>query len=378
MTTLGTGLLGYGTLGSPGLPVFSLPERHFGIPSTTGGMYRFLLTTRDLVPFGEFTQATSRTINLALNRPGSASFSLPITDELSEMIVPLNTALMVLREGVPIYSGPIWTIEESLPEERVSVTSVGWFEELNKRILRNPTVQFNTDAGAIAQALITQAFLDEPSNFPVSSFGTLVPTQTRIRKYERFANIGAEIQALSEVESGYDWSIDPGDKSISFHQRIGSQQNVMFMYGDTGGNLQSVTRQIDGASMANRMNAVGKFATRVYQDTGSVNFYGLHEEQQSLSDVPNTDILDAYAQAEVIYRGYPRITFQMTPFPSNGENAIPRPFIDYNIGDEVFLTAKRGRMQIDKQDIRIFGFTIGIDENDVERVSNIQTTASGG
>ena len=55
-------------------------------------------------------------------------------------------------------------------------------------------------------------------------------------------------------------------------------------------------------------------------------------------------------------------------------------FRDYNVGDVVYMVAQRGAMQIGteaRQPIRIFAFTVSIDEEGNEKISEFQTTVGG-
>src|SRR6185436_10101730 len=90
---------------------------------------------------GELTQARGRQLQLALNRPGAASFTIPLDDELGNGIWPITHAVKAYRKGSDdlwqhVWSGMVWTIEEDISGNRLSVNVVGWLQWLEKRILR--------------------------------------------------------------------------------------------------------------------------------------------------------------------------------------------------------------------------------------------------
>jgi hypothetical protein len=85
---------------------------------------------------GQFTQSTDRTLTLGLNSPGSASFTVDMSDPLVSQMEAIRTCLVAICDGIVQWSGPIWTLNEQLPERKIAVTAVGWLELLNHRLVR--------------------------------------------------------------------------------------------------------------------------------------------------------------------------------------------------------------------------------------------------
>lgn len=85
-----------------------------------------------------------------------------------------------------------------------------------------------------------------------------------------------------------------------------------------------------------------------------------------------------YAAAEVAVRANPRSIITMVPKARGIEEptTVPRAFIDFDIGDTVYLTASHGRINLRMQKIRVFGFTLSIDDNGNEKIDSILTTYS--
>ena len=95
---------------------------------------------------------------------------------------------------------------------------------------------------------------------------------------------------------------------------------------------------------------------------------GIVEEVANLSDAKNSDILQYYAAGEVAVRSSPRKTYSITPFPYFTNGRVPEPFVDYDIGDIVTLSAKWGkRINIEGEPLRVFGMSFNIDEEGNER-----------
>jgi hypothetical protein len=329
----------------------------------------FHLADRNGNALGELSSARGKQLTLGLNRPGQCSFNLPMEDTLAQDVSVLDTQIKVYRDGVLRWSGPVWSITEELPASRMNVTAVGWFEILNRRFLSQDVSYATTDAGAIATALLADANATSATGITIGSVET---TQNRTRTYKKYQNIGQEINALSEIESGYDWYIDPLTKELDISAvRRTFQTDTVFVYGSS---ISSISRQILGETVANKIFAMGNSTVGSAQDSTSITRYGLLEAQESLSEVNSTTIIAAFANAEVVIRKDPRQIIDMVPFPWTPTNSVPRLFEDYDIGDVVYVDVDYGTLQLARQAVRVFGVTINIDENGNERISSVETS----
>lgn len=342
--------------------------------------FRWILAqSSDLTPIGELHRASARQLTVGLNRAGNTSIRLPIDDNLAAAASVLTTCIIVYYRDKPVWSGPVWTIEDSLPDDHRTINAVGWFEILNHRYTRQKLAYDASDAGLIAHELLRHA---NEAGFPIFIVpGSLVGSQVRKRSYDQLANIGQEIQALADVEAGYDWWIHPTDRTLNIAPDSGLNlvDKVAFAYGMGTQNLAAFNRQIDGSSLKNRIFVTGKNgAPFTSHDDASRSLYGTMESVESLSDVQDAAILGAYGQAEVLFYSVPFQSFALTPMPHDGQGRVPRLFVDYNIGDRIKFTARRGPINIRDQAVRVFGATLQIDENGIERVSNLQVTYEGG
>ena len=359
--------------------------------------WKFQLCNTDstMSAIGELTGARDRSLDLILNRPGSLRFTINAKDHLAGSIEEGVTCVKAYRDNVCRWSGPIWGIDEGLPDKNISVSCVGWQEELNQRPIEDwqeadpRTRPEQIDAGLIAYNLLALA------NEQTNESGIIVPThitagirdlsQLRTRRYQRWANIGASIQELSDIEAGFDYHVDPVTRmmNIDYDQikaglygRGTDRINTLFAIGWPAGprNLQRFQRTIDVSQMKNRIVAQGRYGSYKYGDLASQNKHGIFTEQIALSDVTNEQILKAFAVAEIAVRSKPKVVYSMDPFPYTDRFYVPQIFIDYNIGDIVYVTALGGRISIERQPIRVFGATINIDNEGVERVTGLQTS----
>lgn len=370
----------------------------------TNATYKFVLANaKDLSPLGELTQARGRQFSVIHNRPGSGGFSIPMDNELAQSIWPLQSALRVFRTGSTgqqeVWSGYCATIDEDVSNNRMTCNFVGWQERLNKRVLRRQKIYSAQDDGAIIQDLLAEANIDPPPwgsdfTFPAGSvpntptwlqWGGFLPdegiggataytTQTRNYTLQQFASVGQSIQQLTEIENGCDLFIDPTTRALYVQRRRRRIKNdVVFGFQWGPNNIQQLNRQIDSSTVVNWMLATGGGGLQggESQDATSQGLYGPIEEVANLSDVAGanaTSILLAYSGAEVVVRSNPRQIFNLVPFSWTSESAVPEPFVDYRVGDQVKLVAKHAARLNVNTGVRVFGMNVSIDEEGNERL----------
>lgn len=370
---------GGGTVTTPPLSVPALPAR----PPLT--FYKFeLAQSSDLSRIGELTHASGRSLQLALNKAGAFSCTLPLDDALTDLVREVETCVIISRDNQIIWSGPIWAINETVSASAASVqiSAVGWLQTLDKRVVRptwnsnQPMTYTNQDAGLIALDLLTRSNLDAAdAGAPIYIFpGAAEITQLRTRSYPPWAGVLASLNELTDIESGFDMLVDPGTRKLNISMRVGSDNGVAF---ELPGTVNQINRVTDSGRILNYLTAYSATGAQADADYDSIAKLGLFEEAQSLSDVVDPNILAAYAAGEVFVKGRPLriITFQ--PRAETIENpSLPRVIRDYNIGDIVRLTVNHGRLRLNRQPLRIFSFSLNFPDTGGASVSDIQTTLS--
>ena len=347
--------------------------------------YKFeLARSSDLGRIGELTQARGRSLQLALNRAGAFSCTLPLDDELTNYVQEVTTSIIISRDSEIEWSGPIWTITESVSAGAASlqIGAVGWLQTLDKRVVRaswnnNLAVSYvNQDAGVIALDLLARSNSDAmAAGAPVFIFpGDIEMTQPRTRSYQPWSGILGALTELTEIESGFDMAVDPVTRKLNISTRIGTDKGIIF---ELPGDVTQVNRQTDSGRILNFFTAYSSAGSATEVDADSVSRLGLFEEAQSLSDVVNPNILLAFAAGEIFVKSRPLriVTFQ--PLAESIERPFsPRVFRDFNIGDIVRLSMHHGRMSMDRQPLRMFSFTVSFPETGGAHVGDIQTTMS--
>jgi len=335
-----------------------------------------LARSSDLSKMGKLGQARAKTLSVSHDRAGSFEFDFPLAHDFSSSILEIETCVLVKKAERIVWSGPVWTVVESTPDS-MHVGCVGWLQTLEKRVTKpawgTPLSYTAQDAGVIALDLLTKSNADT-SYVDYVLPGTSETSQSRTKVYQPYSSVLNEIIALSDLESGYDFLVDPATRRLNIYARLGTTQPEAYF--EYGGNATSVSRTCDSARLSNRIIAYSSIGAVQVDDVDSQSRYGVFEEAISLSDVRDTSILLAYANAELAVRSTP---LRFHSFSPRQGPSVPRLFEDFDVGDTCYVTARRGRLQVLKQAVRIFGATVTWPDegSDQEQITSIQTTVSG-
>jgi hypothetical protein len=353
----------------------------------------FLCDSTTMELLGEIKQARGKNLQLALDKPGGCGFNVPIDYDLFKDVEEINHGIVAYRGDTPRYSGMIWNINENTDGNSIAIQSVGWFETLNHRRLRENVgyPPFSTgvvNAGQIifmpAQGTVGATSYHPGGLLTIANAqrdtwigeGVNKDVMQRIISYQKAQNIGQAISQLTEVEAGFDFTIDPLTRLMGLHnwdEVPDKTEEVVFGYNWGNKNIKSLGRQFDPSVMANRVTALGKYGGGFAEDIESQEKYQLFEEMPQLNDVVDPNVLLGYAGGEVLLRNRPRVMYSFQPFPYSGNKKVPQPFDDYDIGDKIFFTAiKPPRIDIRGQAVRVYGMNIDITDEGNEKVSALQ------
>jgi len=170
---------------------------------------------------------SDRSITLLLNKPGSASFTVPITSADAAAIAghQIDRCIVVLCDGanpgdddIVLFSGPIWNYTLNGANETMQVNCVGWLQFLAGRELRLPYIFNQVDAGQIAKRLVTTANRQNANQNVLNDGATSAEDLL-------FGRGDLE----NELDIGFDgdWSTDP---EISNEWAISGANSLKFVY----------------------------------------------------------------------------------------------------------------------------------------------------
>lgn len=338
------------------------------------------------------------------------------------------------------WSGYVSDIDEDYDTEMMTVTVVGWLQWLEERILRvtkdytsvNPSTGTDwLDWEIIRDILLYanqttipvpgQADYVVPTVFKDSDGVTLrtLPLQWggAVGAFTQFGNgrkgwpadRGTQlleiVKRLCEVENGCDIRVDPVTRKLYvYDKKMTVRPNVQYGFRRGARNIKNFRRRLDTSSMKNYFEALGPAnLTPQYSDTkgfpnpvvsrmlgmpaygeNSMNFYGLMEDSANISDAKNGQVLATYSAQEVYFNSTARLLYDITPLPfvapdNPGQKSnIPEPFEDFEVGDQVYVSAERApRLFINQQGMRTFNMNVSIDnDSNSEVLSALQVSAS--
>lgn len=349
-------------------------------------------------PIAPIRQARGRSIDLALNKPGGVKFNVPLQYDLFKDVETVKHGVIAYRNGVPKHSGMIWNLQEDAPGNKLNVATIGWYELLNHRVLRDdvsyPRVglvpnkitggQIVFDApvgtpgtiGYYPGGLLTIAN-DQKDTWIVA--GADSDIMERVAAYTRGTTIGSIITSLSETEAGFDFEVDPDTRELNIRAwddvRDRTEYGV-FGYAIQPKNLVNFGREFDASQMVNRHTSMGKYGGGIAENLEAQDEYQLFEEIISLSDVVDPNVLLAYSGSEVTLKGRPRIITNIMPFATTGSGKTPQPLEDYDLGDRILYSVIKGdRINIEDQIARVFGLSLSITDEGNEKVTGFQVLA---
>lgn len=353
------------------------------------GIWKFFLAdSSDLKLQKDITgEARNKQLNLSFNRPGNVTFNLPLTNDNYDNSQTNKKAVVAIKNGQYVWSGPVWTRSIDLNEEKIEVSAVGWFEILMYRLLDSPRsyTSANSTEGQIAFDLLEIANNDHPTWITP---GTNSATTPRSKILETFTSIGQAIIDLSDTEDGFDIEVDPETRQLNLKEwdQFVDRQDVHFGYNWGPNNIANLKIDQNGGEMRNRYIVTGNTSTAyVYPASSSEPPSQSQIENNLLTEVfqiteegANPNFLEAVANAQGAGKEFPIITYEIQLKPQ-GESNPYELFEDYNLGDRIYFTAQKqidGKKIIFTHSPRVFGATIEIDENGTEIISSLQTTFS--
>jgi hypothetical protein len=346
----------------------------------------YLAESSDLTFTKDITAISrDKTLTLSHNRSGSFNCNLPLSANNLELSKTNQNCIIVLKDGVIVWSGPIWTRSIKFNESKIEVSAVGWFEILMYRFLISTVPSFtNATEGNIVLGTSPAGLLKIANdNTPTWITAGTNPAGGSLRTitYEIFQSIGENIINLSDMEYGFDIYLDPETRQLNIRDAddFDDRTNIPFGYNWGPDNIQDIVIEENGGEMRNKVHVVSpNNVIYTAPNTASITDNNLLEEVIQITEEDDPLVLQAIANAEVAVKGYPPINYEITLKPQGAGNPYGI-FEDYNIGDRIQFTANKnvdGELIQIEHAPRIFAATITIDDNGREVVSSLQTTFS--
>lgn len=330
--------------------------------------------------------ATSRNFQPVFNGPGTYSFDVPIDSQTAARVVKRRHGVLLFRRGRPIWSGGVTDVKHDPAGEKTSITATGFLEELDRRYVRRTdeaSLIFGSPGvpgGQIFQSLVAVCNAQTDTDGVVRpvrvSFGGFSDTQVRIAAVKAGTSFGSAWQQLRDVEDGYDVAVDPLSKEITTRDPadFADRRSVHFAYGVDPHNLDNAVLDDDGTTMYGRVTVVdGGNVAHPADDASAIETAGVMLEEWLTISESDSTLASAYANAELVYQRYGTQVWTLTPSPGAD---MPRPYDDFDWGDQGYLSVSRGALQVERMAVRIFGASISITDEGDEVIGDLQVTAS--
>jgi hypothetical protein len=339
----------------------------------------YIANSTDLTKVADITkQSRNKKFQLSLNKAGSFDWELPLSTEWVDDLDPVRNCIVCRKNNVTVWSGPIWTKKEDFAADKITLSAVGWYQILAKRILIDTLLAEDKKRGAIIFDLLDAAN-DQFPTWITEGTNTDTASVDVTRSYEKYAVISSEIDQLTNEESGPDFSIDPDTRemNITAWDDFEVRDNVVVAYNTKPRNAVGFSRNFDADTMKNQIHVTGQSVQGYADDEDSQTYHDqLFQEVVAVSDTNDASLLGAIASAEIVTNSYPRITYEITPKKTSADNAISF-FEDFNLGDQIKIAAERHDIVIAPHSVRAFSVGLDIDMNGNEQMSSLGVTYQG-
>lgn len=344
--------------------------------------------TGELETIAWLRQASGKTLDLAVNRGGSAGFNYPMFEPkwTPYLFSGPDYCIAAERNGEIQWSGPLANNSGSASSGQTGTTAikaVGWRELLTVRELREEVIYgpINDATGLpwtdaeIAFDLLNKVIAYDPAHAPPIRQGNAYGTRyARQKKWSAGTKIESCFRELEEIEAGIDIVIDPATRLMHVYSwdTYEDRPEIQLGFNKPPFNIEQFAWSIDYFAMRNRMQADGPEGTAsgVQADAESADRFGLFEETISLPGVKTTETLVYFVAAEVAIKGFPVTHYTLTP--KTWEEGKPQFNNDFFLRDRVRWSVDYGPIQETEQPVRIFGVSLAVDDGK-EKITKFDT-----
>lgn len=343
-----------------------------------GGSWSMELTTLTGAGIGEITTASEREFAFLLNRPNTATWQMPVHDELVNTLMSMQTLVKVYRGAdLMMHLLVVGANRVATAESRtVSFTAADPLWLLQKRLAGKSatgTIYTTlTDRGQMAKEFIDAANVDEQTGIRTGSLPHLSGSTSTYASgpYKPVSEVLAD---LGLTAAGFDWEIVPieynAGKIGDWHAApiLGiTREDVKFEYGPgSGANIKAAVDTIDGNTMANKVYHIAEAGPDTpgapvvsATNAASVATYGLREDlaQAALTD---QNLRQKLVDEHVAVRKHPRriVTFEPRDYDPTDPRNVPVYGVDYLAGDLVQAYAADETGEWFDGYFRVYGWT---------------------
>jgi hypothetical protein len=353
--------------------------------------YYSVITDMAGAVIGPLRGAKALTISLRHKGLPTVGLQVPLWHPYAEHLISQDVLLKVYRRDTLgtnklLFIGPVLGAEENgdTLNQTLAVTAVGPFWRLTKRRIgmTKAGIEFGSEATPVDLARIARDALVTANGAGYTGIEAPVdPAHTQIANGGTgimwVKNVAELITELAAGLNSFDFRVDPIEPTnvgkafpqigyLNIQPMIGSSKpNVIFEYGTGRANVASYSRSISRDEMLNQaiVNVQGwpdasSGDLIVRNDTAAQTARGLLQEVVPDGGITDDTMRTQIADEHLKYRSSPKVIVKFTPVL----NAVPSPFVHYDVGDWVRARAVvRESVRFDSM-MRIWGLTLSIDD----------------
>lgn len=349
--------------------------------------------------------AWRKTLTYRLDRSWFASFRIPGDEPLRKILhtdgfpyvkagrrvlksYRLESGRWVLR-----FAGRILQVEDEGDENETwtSVTAYDPWTMLYRRVIRNAAGSRNTDVVFAAQAgnVLAKALVDRTITYAgacgitTSAAGCVFETTTAQElQLSEGSSVAAALEELCDTGL-MDIYLRPVDRQdgilaeMNVYERFGGDRlEASFSY---PGTIAKWKRLEDATELANDLDVMygprpakrRSWTKSTHSDATSITAFGRWEDVMVYEDATQGQA-SSLGTLALALRKNPRETLAFTPFPERA----PLPFLEFDLGDTVPVFADDSTGEEIDGVQRVYGFTIQVDDDGFEVVSEITASAN--
>ena len=266
---------------------------------------------------------------------------------------PAKTEIVLLRNGKPIFCGPLWTINYSESNNKAGCVANDLSSYFDNRIVVSDT--YEGSYGDMAWEIIADTQALTMGDLGVTRGLVVGPgAPSGVLGVKAGTYVTEVLTDLSELEDGFDWNIGPDRVYNQYYPRLQVPSSVVFEF---GGVVKSYAITYDGKYTGNSVVTRGKndaMSTTAINST-SRSMYGLQEYVGNNTALTTMDQLDSYNAELLNLRQWPRK--HVTIVLAQGSVS---PFDDdFEFGHVIRTVINDGYNQID-QPMRCQGYQLSI------------------
>lgn len=263
---------------------------------TKSGQYLATLPFRDFQ--GEFYYSKTREIRFSMSR---ASLNELTTND----IYPAKTEIVVWRDGVKIFCGPLWDIAISSQENKATLMAQDLSSYFERRAVYGDQKLSGT-LGNIAWSLIntSQGMTNGALSITRgSTTGTNGPSVSGY-KIKNGTYLNTALEELSDGQNGFDWQFTPDRVYNQYYPRLNTRARVRLEY---GGNIRSYSDAIQGKYIGNSMRTIGKdsLMSGIVLDSNSMTEFGRMDYVDEQTGLSNINLLNEHNARSLARRRVP-------------------------------------------------------------------------